>query len=425
MGKYPEAGLISDILGASSGYDEETRPQPEDEPVIDWPEMSEAGVVKNSLPNMRAFLGHLGWDLSLDQFENRIRIDGSEKYQLLDDHVLSLLWGQANELGFRPSKSFMRDALKSIAASDARHPLRDWLKNLKWDGVSRAERLLVDYAHAEDNRLNRAIGKLLLTAMVRRILQPGCKYDYMVILQGKQGCGKSLFCKELAGGSDFHEESMTLAASAKVILEQTPGKWVVEIAELSGLNAKDIDHQKSLITRTEDRARRAYGYFVESAPRQFVLVGTTNEEVFLRDDTGNRRYLPVRVSDIDIEGLKRDREQLLAEAAVELEKTYGPLIIPRELEGDLNQRQKEFTLIDDGLERLSDYISDKLAVNPDRVFLKDDFYEVMGVATPKPIHGKMIAQVTRRFRYGETKRTINGKRVRVFVRQETAETDGG
>ena len=172
-------------------------------------------IVKNSVPNLRAFLGYLGLELWLDQFENRIRIDGSKEHQVLDDHVLSLLWGNANELGFRPSKSFMRDALRSIAAGNARHPLREWLKGLKWDGVSRVERLLVDYAHAEDNPLNRAIAKLLLVAMVRRIFEPGCKFDYMVILQGPQGGGKSTFCRELAGGPDYFEESMTLAASAK------------------------------------------------------------------------------------------------------------------------------------------------------------------------------------------------------------------
>ncbi len=302
------------------------------------------------------------------------------------------------------------------------------MKILKWDGVPRDEKLLVDYAHAEDNPLNRAIGKLLLIAMARRILQPGCKYDYMVILQGPEGRLKSSFFKELAG-EDFFEESLTFGADAKKIMENTAGKWLAEIAELSGLNAKDIEHIKALITRTEDWARLAYGYFAESAPRQFVLVGTTNDEVFLRDAPGNRRYLPVGVTDIDIEALRRDREQLFAEA-VELEKTYGPLIIPRELEADLNKRRQAVTNIDGSCERLSDYLSEKLSANPDQVFPKDDLYQVMGVdiasgRRPTSKHGKMLAQVTRKFSLRETKRTMNGKRIRVFVRQETTEAGGG
>ena len=362
-------------------------------------------------------------ELWLDQFENRIRIDGSKEHQYLDDHVLSLLWGGANELGFRPSKSFMRDALRSIAAGDARHPLRTWLKGLRWDGVPRIERLLTDYANAEDIPLNHAIAKLLLIAMVRRVLQPGEKYDYMVILQGPQGCRKSQFCKTLAG-PDFFEESMTLAASAKEILEQTPGKWVIELAELAGLNAKDIEHQKALITRTEDRARRAYGYFAESAHRQFVLIGTTNEEVFLRDATGNRRYLPVRVRDIDIEALKRDREQLLAEA-VETEKTYGPLVMPTELTAELLRRQEDVTIVDDAHERLNDHISDRLSLAPHHIFLKDDLLGVMGVTKANSKDGKVLVHVTRQFGLRETKRTISGSRVRVFVREKTAETGNG
>jgi predicted P-loop ATPase len=134
------------------------------------------------------------------------------------------------------------------------------------------QRLLIDYANAEDNAINRAIGKLLLVAMVRRIFEPGCKYDHMVILQGPQGTEKSLFCKTLAGGPEFFEESLKLNASVKQLIENTAGKWVVEIAELVGVTPKDIEHQKALITRTVDRCRPVDRLFAEDAPRQFVLI---------------------------------------------------------------------------------------------------------------------------------------------------------
>ena len=131
----------------------------------------------------------------------------------------------------------------------------------------------------------------------------------------------------------------------------------------------------------------------------------------------------MRVSDIDIEALKRDREQLLAEA-VELEKTHGPLIMPPELTAELLRRQEEVTIVDDARERLNDFIADKLSVNPHYMFRKDELFGVMGVATPKSKDGKVLAHVTRQFGLRETKRTISGgKRVRVFVRQEAAETE--
>ena len=147
------------------------------------------------------------------------------------------------------------------------------------------------------------------------------------------------------------------------------------------------------------------------------------ESVFLHDSTGGRRYLPVRVSDIDIEALKRDREQLLAEA-VAVEKTYGPLVVPMELKAELLRRQEEFTIVDDARERLNDFIADKLSVNPNYMFRKDELFGVMGVATAKSRDGRVLAHVTRQFGLKEAKRTINERRVRVFVRAETAETEG-
>jgi predicted P-loop ATPase len=259
--------------------------------------------------------------------------------------------------------------------------------------------------------------------MVRRILKPGCKFDYMLILQGPQGCKKSLFCKTLAGGSEFFEESVTLTASVKQLMENTAGKWVVEIAELKGLTPKDIEHQKALITRTVDRCRAAYSYYAEDVHRQFVLVGTTNEEVFLCDSTGNRRYLPVRVSDIDIEALERDRDQLLAET-YELEKTYGLLVLPKDLEADATQRQQAVTYIDDLFERLCDHVSERLDANPDHAFFKDDLYEVMGVSIvngrrPQSSHFKTLWQVIRRFDLMETRKPRNGVRPRAFIRRKT------
>jgi hypothetical protein len=148
--------------------------------------------------------------------------------------------------------------------------------------------------------------------------------------------------------------------------------------------------------------RLAYGYFATSVSRQFVRVGTTNQELILHDATGNRRYLPVRVRGIDIEALKRDREQLLAEA-IELAKTYGPLVMPAGLTAEVLRRQEEFTLVDYGLERLNDYISDKLSVNPHYIFRKDELFGVTGVTTPKSKDGKVLAHVTRQFGLRETK----------------------
>jgi predicted P-loop ATPase len=419
--KPPNDKVITGIFGKGRGG-KQGGPSTTKQPM--WPEVSRGKIVTNSIPNVRAFLDYLGLKPWLNQFANRVRIDGLEVSQYLDAHLLSSLWGQANELGFRPSINFMRHALLSIAVDNGRHPMQEFLVGLRWDGVHRVERLLIDYAHAEDNPLNRAIGKLLLVAMVRRIFEPGCKFDYMPILQGPQGCKKSLFCKTLAGGSEFFEESLTLAADPKKLIENTSGKLVVEFAELAGMTAKDIEHQKALITRTEDHSRLAWGQFTTTAPRQFVIIGTTNDEVFLRDITGNRRYLPVRVSDIDIEALERDRDQLLAEAC-ELEKTYGPLIMPAELTAELLLCQKKVTIIEAAVERLSDHFDDKLSVDPRYAFQKDELFGVMGVTKPTGKDGMVLAQVARQYGLVEKKRGPKEKRLRIFVREKAAETEDG
>jgi predicted P-loop ATPase len=162
------------ILGKDS-RDQHVHPSTEKEP--SWAEVSRSGeIVKASIANVRAFLEYLGVEVWLDVFENCVRIEGAEEHQVMDDHALYWLWGQANDLGFRPSTAFMKHAFKTIAGGNARHPLRDWLKSLIWDGVPRVERLFPGYAGAEDNPLNRAISKLLLVAMVRRIFEPGCKF---------------------------------------------------------------------------------------------------------------------------------------------------------------------------------------------------------------------------------------------------------
>ena len=409
--------VITGVFGKSGGGKQSPLKIPK------WVHFKDREPDAKSVANVRAFLKHIGVKPWLDQFANRSRIGGrAEKGQYLTKNVLSSLWGQAHELDFKPSMAFMRDALLSIAVANGRHPMQDYLRRLRWDGVRRAQRLLIDYANAEDNALNEAIGKLLLIAMVRRIREPACKYDYMVILQGPQGGAKSLFCRTLAGGSEFFEESVTLAATPKQLIENTSGKWVVEIAELSGLTAKDIEHQKALITRTVDRCRAAYGYYAEDMPRQFVLIGTTNEEVFLCDSTGNRRYLPVHVSDIDIEALKRDRDQLLAEAC-ELEKTYGPLIMPAELTAELLLCQKKVTIIDAAVERLDDHINGKLSVDPQHAFQKNELFGVMGVTKPTSKDGKLLVQVTRQYGLVEKRRGSKEKRIRIFVREEAAETE--
>ena len=215
----------------------------------------------------------------------------------------------------------------------------------------RLDTWLVDYAGAADTALNRAIGVLLLVAMVRRAKQPGCKFDIMAVLEGQQGCGKSSLLAVLAGEPDNFTDTPVLKSDVKAVAEALRGKWMVEISELVGLGQREVEEIKATITRTDDRARPAYGRCVESQPRRCIFVGTTNAEEYLRDDTGNRRFLPVRVGRIDIDSLKAVRAHLFAEA-VQQEPAYGPLTLPQNVRQAAACEAQERLLTDPWVEQL-------------------------------------------------------------------------
>ncbi|MBK6704250.1 MAG: hypothetical protein IPG56_11180 [Caulobacteraceae bacterium] len=212
-------------------------------------------------------------------------------------------------------------------------PVRESLRNLKWDGVRRLRTWLSRYLGAEDTPLNRAIGMKTMVAAVRRVNEPGCKFDYVPVLEGAQGTGKSTALKILAGEDEFFSDQDLVHLDAKAQQEALRGKWIYEIAELSGLSRTESERTKAFLSRTHDRARRAYGYASIDQPRRCIFIGTTNDNNYLKDPTGNRRFWPVATGRIDLDALAADRDQLWAEAVIADaagETLYLPLRTPRQ-----------------------------------------------------------------------------------------------
>jgi putative DNA primase/helicase len=213
----------------------------------------------------------------------------------------------------------VQEAIGLDAANHGYHPIRERLDTFEWDGVERLDSWLVDYCGVEDNAYTRAVGTKILVGAVSRIRNPGCQFDYMMILHGDQGVFKTTLCKILAlDKREWFTELRTLdpKASAEII----QGVWIVEMCELDALNRHDINVLKAFVTITADRYRPAYGHNPVVQPRSCIVIGTTNEEEVLKDASGGRRFWPINIprdgTKIDTEGLRAVIEQIYAEADV-------------------------------------------------------------------------------------------------------------
>ena len=192
------------------------------------------------------------------------------------------------------SPSKLKDAVAAVAAERSYHPIREYLNALPaWDGVRRVDTLLIDYLGAADTIYTRAVIRKTLAAAVARIYEPGIKFDYVMVLNGKQGIGKSTFFSRLAG--QWFSDSLSIADMRdKTAPEKMQNAWILELGELAGLKKLDVETLKAFISRQDDKYRPSYGISVEEHPRQCIIVGSTNNsDGFLRDITGNRRFWPV------------------------------------------------------------------------------------------------------------------------------------
>lgn len=186
-------------------------------------------------------------------------------------------------------------AVTKVTDDRSYHPIREFLHALpEWDGIKRAETILVDYLGAEDNKYVRAVTRKSLCAAVKRVLDPGCKFDTMIVLNGPQGIGKSTLISLLGG--EWFSDSLSLSDTKdKTAAEKLQGYWILEIGELAGLRKAEVETLRSFISRQNDIYRAAFGKRPNPHPRQCIFIGTTNAESgYLRDTTGNRRFWPVK-----------------------------------------------------------------------------------------------------------------------------------
>ena len=342
--------LLDERAAAAFGRPEEE----EEEEDTSWRQLltlNSQGAPQKTMQNLRALLEHephISGRLRLNLFTGRIDVTGelpwprpgSPENWNDDDRAQLRLW--LEPFFGKVTKQDIEDTVQAVAGDQAYHPVRDYLNGLIWDGLPRLDTLLVDYLGAADTAYTRAVTRKAFTAAAARVMRPGCKYDTMLVLVGRQGRHKSTLLAKM-GGAWFSDSLRSFGD--KDAMETIQGTWINEIAELQAMNKADVDAVKMFLTKTSDYYRAAYGRYTADRPRQCVFFGTTNTKECLTDATGSRRFWPVdidqreRTKDV-FRDLAGERDQLWAEAMTRLH-TGEPLHLGQELEDIAVQIQEE------------------------------------------------------------------------------------
>lgn len=257
-------------------------------------------------------------------------------------------------------KDNIKDAVTITALKNKFHPVRDYLSNIKWDGIKRLETIFCDYLGADKSDYVKFVTRKTLVAAVARIFQPGIKFDNVLTLVGKQGCGKSQIIKRLAG--EWFSDSLT-TVQGKDAFEQIQGFWLIEMPELSALRKAETEAIKAFTAKAEDSYRAPYERYTTVRKRQCIFLGTTNRYEFLKDPTGNRRFWPVDVNpekatrNMWVELDEKEVGQIWAEAVDLYNKGESVYIDKDELKSLVEEEQEKHFDIDPMTNSIINYLN--------------------------------------------------------------------
>ncbi|MGO4543246.1 VapE domain-containing protein [Paenibacillus sp. 2TAB23] len=241
--------------------------------VLAYDAFKNAEVVKDKLPWRKRERPNTEYEPWLGADDRRLQHYISKKYNI-------------------KSADTIKNALTEVVHGNTFHPVKTYLESQYWDGAARLDTLFIDYLGAEDTPYVRAVTRKMFVAAIKRIYEPGCKFDYMLVLVGPQGVGKSSLLAKM--GKQWFSDSLK-TFDAKEAGEHLQGAWIIEIGELAAMKKAEVDEIKQFLSKESDRYRVAYDRMVSDFPRKCVFFGTTNNHNFLQDATGNRRFWPVSV----------------------------------------------------------------------------------------------------------------------------------
>lgn len=262
----------------------------------------------------------------------------------------------------------IRAAVDQVARENSFHPVKRYLESIKWDGKRRLATWLKDYMGAEgDSRYLRDVGVKTLVAAVARIYRPGVKFDQMTIFEGFQGAGKSTTCRILAGPEWFSDSLGDI--ESKDVINNMRGKWIIEVGELRDMNRSAANTFKAFLSKETDTARLAFARREGDYPRQCIFIGSTNDQEYLKDETGGRRFWPVKIGNIDTDKLRTDRDQLWAEAVYLFHNDEPLWITDKEVLAIAKEEQNSRYMVD----QIQDDISETIKSAVHGFDLKDEF----------------------------------------------------
>lgn len=336
-----------------------------------------------------------------------------------------LSWSDEDAIHFRAwlsdaqkvevNPSVVHEAALLISMRYAYHPVKDYLESLKWDGVKRLGNWISTYCDAEENIYTRAIGEKVLLGAISRIYEPGEKFDYVLIIEGPQGVGKSTLVNILG---KYWYGDIIIDPHNKDTVDALKGKWIIEISEME-CTKREVNALKSFITRRSDRVRPAYARNTMDYPRQCVFVGTINPEHgkgYLKDTTGNRRFWPVYVKNVDFQRFRKDIDQIWAEA-LHVFKTgkYTLYLDSKELEQFAERVVSERFEADPFEDVIGNYLYEtKLDIITSQEIVQDCL--MMPISKFDKFLSGRIACAMHRLGYANTTRRIDGRPTRCYTR---------
>ena len=285
-----------------------------------WPGSvhEKTGQPLNNYQNTKEAISKLGIECGYDEFRCREFVECPDDEIIngtVTDKIISRIRDRISvKFKFYPDKEATREAVGNLCTESPCNPPREWLDSLTWDGTPRLDGWLHDYCGAANTKLNAAIGRKVFCATVRRIKQPGCKWDHELVLAGAQGIRKSMLCEDLAIFPDLFTDASEAGLSIKETIEVTQGKQIIECPEMAGFSVRTRERVKASLTRKIDQARLAYDRYRTEMPRSSITIGTTNPGGYLNDPTGERRNWHVEITTYDRDAFLRDKAQLYAEA---------------------------------------------------------------------------------------------------------------